>query len=151
MRPDGNTRHGLFSLSSSIETGCRWLLMSNGRRLIQTQNMVSGILRMISDGVETVDVSNPKAGAAQALKVPKTVFGMTIVFMSLLVKSHIECAWYQSVSASFDRAVKGISIFSLDDGSDELIIIVWIPVFRAMLVSLFRGQVYASQEYEGFC
>ena len=57
--------------------------MAKGRRVIQTQKSVVGILWITSEVVGAVEADMPKDVAAIALRLPKTVFGITIVLMSL--------------------------------------------------------------------
>lgn len=66
--------------------------MENGSRLIQVQNATIRTLRSTQSvgGVGCIS----KTDTERALRLPKAVFGPTIVLRSLKVKSHIEYRSY---------------------------------------------------------
>ena len=68
--------------------------MAKGRRLIHIQSVTSGIRWIMSSGEEGELVMS--IGPDNALTVPNTVLGPTMVLRSLNVKSHTVLAWYKS-------------------------------------------------------
>ena len=75
---------------------CRWLSIVNGRRLIQAQNATKGRRKKILEvlGRARFEVGSAKMGKASVFRIPKTVFGPTMVLRSVNVNSHIEYKWY---------------------------------------------------------
>ena len=82
----GIGRQALFTESSTIEPGRRWLAMSKRRTLSQFQVRTCGKRERMVDswGSHVVVSSEP----VKALKIPNTVSGMTMDLRSLHVKSH---------------------------------------------------------------
>jgi len=81
---DGRGLHGLSRLSSSTASGCRWLSIANGSRFIQVHNTTGVNERALNCLFWAV------LGARRPLKIPRALFGPTIVFKSLNAESHKE-------------------------------------------------------------
>ena len=93
-RPDGNGRQGLFSPSSWMDFGFRWLPRVKINKLIHVQYSTVGVRSRIARvlGDELV----LRTGPERALRRPKAVSGPTMDLRSLRVNSHKVYAWYDS-------------------------------------------------------